>query len=272
MPELPEVRVVVKSLKEKVLNKKIIKVNVLNNKFIKEISSDEFISKLENAIIKDIINIGKFIVFKLSNNFVVLSHLRMEGKYSFFTYKEPLYRHNYLTFDFSDGTQLRYSDSRMFGTFHLRTIDNYLSILPLSKLARIPSETNVDELYNKIKNRSTAIKTLLLDQTLVLGIGNIYANESLWSAKILPTRSAKSISKEELNTILKEATRIMDASTELGGTTISSYESLNHKQGEFQAFLKVHGKEKKSCPNCYKLIEKIKVNGRGTYFCKTCQK
>lgn len=272
MPELPEVRVVAKSLRNKIIDKKIESIRILRDKFIKEIEVDEFVKSVVNSTIKNIENIGKYLVFHLSNDNIIISHLRMEGKYSFYEQYEPDYRHNYIFFSFSDGTQLRYSDSRMFGTFQLRNESDYLNSLPLSKLGKIPAETNVDELYKKIHKKTVKIKTLLLDQTLVLGLGNIYVNEALWAAKIDPERTANKITKNELQLILDESTRIMDASTELGGTTISSYESLNKKEGKFQNFLMVHGREKKACKRCYNLITKTKVNGRGTYLCSNCQK
>lgn len=271
MPELPEVRVVAKSLRAKILNKKIVDIQILRDKFIKEVPASHFCSKIIGSSIKNVENVGKFLVFHLSNNYVFLSHLRMEGKYSYYEYNEPIYRHNYLIFQFEDNSQLRYSDSRMFGTFHLRTEDNYLKILPLSKLAKIPAEIDLDNLFAIISKRKSKIKTLLLDQTLVLGLGNIYVNEALWAAQIDPQRLGQNITKRELKSILDHATRIMDASTELGGTTISSYESLNKKEGQFQNFLQVHGRNKKSCKRCYEILDKIKVNGRGTYYCKKCQ-
>ncbi|MDJ1647040.1 DNA-formamidopyrimidine glycosylase [Mycoplasma phocimorsus] len=271
MPELPEVRVVAKSLKNAILNKTIIDIDIINTKFIKEIDSFTFKKAIINQKIIDITNRGKFLLFFLSNNNIILSHLRMEGKYA--TIKKGNFpKHTYLVFKLDNDESLCYSDSRMFGTFHLRNIDNYNKILPLSKLAKIPAETNLNELHFKLLKKNIAIKTALLDQSLVVGLGNIYVNEALWASKINPNRKAKNISKEELKNILDNSTRIMDESTILGGSTISSYQSLNFQEGSYQNFLKVHNKEGEKCLRCDNLIIKIKVNGRGTYYCSYCQK
>ncbi|WP_245594766.1 DNA-formamidopyrimidine glycosylase family protein [Mycoplasma elephantis] len=151
MPELPAVKVVVKNLKSVILNKNIEKILILQNKLIKEIEPNDFINRVKNSKIIDINNIGKFIVFKLSNNEVIISHLRMEGKYRFLTHNYNIDKHCHLIFYFSDNTQLRYYDSRMFGTFHLRKTNDYLNTLPISKLAKTPEKIDPNLLYEKIK-------------------------------------------------------------------------------------------------------------------------
>ncbi len=271
MPELPEVRVVAKSLREAILNKTIIDVEIINPKFIKEISSLTFKENIVNQKIIEITNRGKYILFFLSNKNIILSHLRMEGKYALVK-DNNFPKHTYVIFKLNSGESLCYSDSRMFGTFHLRNTQNYNKILPLSKLAQIPSQTDVDELYSKLQKKNIAIKSSLLDQTLVVGLGNIYVNEALWASKINPNRKSKDVTKEELEEILNNSTRIMDESTILGGSTISSYQSLNFQEGKYQNFLKVHNKENANCIRCGSSIIKTKVNGRGTYYCPQCQK
>lgn len=272
MPELPEVRVVTKALNGYVQNKVISNIIVLRDTLIKEFNSQVFKDYLQNETILKITNRGKFIIFHLSNEKILISHLRMEGKYNFYptrTFRKP---HDHVIFEFRDGSNLHYNDTRMFGTFHLRNEKDYLSTDPLRKLAKIPAETESLELFKILNKKSRAIKTVLLDQTILVGLGNIYVDEVLFACKIHPQTLAKTLTFDQVSQILIKATTILDQSTELGGSSIKSYTSLNKQQGQFQNFLKVHTKVNSPCPNCQRLISKIKVNGRGTYFCATCQK
>jgi formamidopyrimidine-DNA glycosylase len=135
-----------------------------------------------------------------------------------------------------------------------------------------PSKINFEIFKEKILKRKTTIKTVLLDQTTMAGLGNIYVDEVLFASKINPTRGAFSMTNQDLKNILKYSISIMDKSTTLGGSSISSYTSLNKQEGQYQNFLKVHTKKNSPCPNCKTTILKIKVNGRGTYYCSDCQK
>ncbi|QJR44422.1 DNA-formamidopyrimidine glycosylase [Mycoplasma miroungirhinis] len=272
MPELPEVRVVTKALKSKILNKTIDKVEVLQSKLIKEATVDEFSNFIVNETILDIFNIAKHIIIQLSNNKILITHLRMEGKYRFFESPSEKHKHTRLVYYFNDNSELHYLDSRMFGTIHLRTNNNYLNTKPLNKVAFTPDKVNVNKLYLKTSKSNVAIKTLILNQELVSGIGNIYADETLFASKVFPLKEASKISKTKLKEILTNAYLIMEKSFELGGSTIDSYESLNKQEGQFQNFLQVHTRVNKPCNICSTLIKKIKVNGRGTYYCPNCQK
>ncbi|AZZ65666.1 DNA-formamidopyrimidine glycosylase [Metamycoplasma phocicerebrale] len=272
MPELPEVKVVVNALKEKVLNKIIKDIIVLKPKLFKEDSIDDFKLALKNATIKNIENKGKHIIFKFNNDTILISHLRMEGKYRFYNKSTENHKHLMMKFIFDDKSELHYLDSRMFGTFHLRTNKNYNLLLPLSKIANEPKDIDVNNLYDKLQKTTTAIKTKLLDQTLVAGLGNIYVDEALFASGVSPISPSKNISKKKLLEILTNAQKIMDKSFELGGSTIHTYESLNNKTGEFQNYLKIHSDKIKKCLSCKTEIIKIKLNGRGTYICPHCQK
>ena len=272
MPELPEVRVSSKSINNNVENKTIIDVIVLKEKLIKEISDIEFKEKLIGNKILKVDNYGKFIVFHLSNDLIMLSHLRMEGSYHSLNENEELLKHDHIIFKLNDGSALVYNDSRMFGTFHLRTKDNYLSTLPLSKMAKEPQNTDPKELMKVFSKKSISIKSALLDQTILVGLGNIYVNEVLFKCRISPTRKSKEVSLSEIKDLLKVSQEVMDKSTSMGGTTIKSYVSFNDKEGGYQDLLLMHGKTNEPCPGCLKKIVKTKVNGRGTYSCTKCQK
>lgn len=271
MPELPEVRTVRKQLNSYIKNKTIKNIIFLNEKLLKEITPEIFIENLKNQTILEVDNRGKFLVFKLTNEQIFLSHLRMNGKYFYYNKTTKPLIHDHVIFEFTDKSFLHYNDSRMFGTFHLRNEKNYLAINPLSKLAQIPANTDAKELLKKINKTTRAIKTILLDQSILVGLGNIYVDETLYASGINPLTPANKITLKQLQSILKNATLIMDKSTELGGSTIDSYASLNKQEGQYQNFLKVHTKVNHSCQKCQSLIKKIRVNGRGTYYCEKCQ-
>ncbi|AXE60843.1 DNA-formamidopyrimidine glycosylase [[Mycoplasma] phocae] len=273
MPELPEVKVVCQALRENIINKKISEVLIFKPKLFKEYDSHIFAKNLKNKMILDIENIGKHIIIKLSDNLILLSHLRMEGKYRFYQKNQESHDSNLIMkIYFDSGESLHYVDSRMFGTFHLRNYENYRKILPLSKVAMEPSKNLASEVFKKIHHSSTPIKTKLLDQSIVAGIGNIYVDEALFKSKIHPTTPSSHLTVEQIANILENARTIMDESFRKGGTTLFSYESLNKQIGEYQNFLRIHNDKIKKCLECGNATEKIKVNQRGTYSCPNCQK
>lgn len=272
MPELPEVQVVVNELKKYILNKMILNIIVNTSKMIKEITVNKFVSSLINETIIDIQRIGKFIIFKLTNNKIVLSHLRMEGKYSYFNHlKTNKERHHHLSIIFLDNSELRYYDVRMFGTFHLRNDANYLKIAPLSKLGKEPWKITLQELKQKLDKKIIPIKSALLDQTIISGLGNIYVDEVLYECKIHPWSKSQNIKNQQLNCIILNSIKIFEKSIQMGGSSIRTYSSINLKIGNYQNELKVHTLENKLCTRCKTKIIKIKTNGRGTYLCSKCQ-
>ena len=264
MPEFPEVYTVVEKLKEITIGKVIKRINI----FYKNVFYD-YNDEIKNLTIKDVRQYGKFILFFI-DNYVLLSHLRMEGKY--IPSNEILNdKHILLNFEFSDGSYLNYHDTRKFGRFDLRRIENYLKTPPLMNLSKTPYKISVNELLDKFKNRTTKIKQILLEQDVILGIGNIYADEILFKSKISPFKIAKKITKSEAERIIENAKEIFDLAIKSGGTTIYSYSALGNS-GHFQDFLNVHLRENKPCTLCGSLIKKTKINGRGTYYCDKCQK
>lgn len=270
MPELPEVRNVVKAMDKALQNKTIKDIVINKEKLIKDLAPKDFENALKNKKIIKISNIGKFIIFFLSDDLVLLSHLRMEGKYHTSEWENN--KHDHIIFNFSDGTKLYYNDTRQFGTFNLRNTSNYLSVRPLVDMGKVPSETDAKALFNKIKNRKVPIKLLLLDQSLLAGLGNIYVDEVLWKVKVHPETPSNKISLNKLEEILEASTEIMDKATLMGGSSIRTYSSFEGIKGHYQDELKIHMQINKPCFRCKTKIEKIKVGGRGTYYCPTCQR
>jgi len=270
MPELPEVETVKETLKKHILNKTIKEVLVYHNNIISYPSVLEFKNKLIDQTIINIKRQGKWLMFEL-NDYYLLSHLRMEGKY-FIKKDEPITKHQHVIFKFSDGYELRYQDTRKFGKMYLYLKDEVYDHKPLNELGYEPwdKRLTVSFLEEKYKNKKLPIKTTILDQTIISGLGNIYADEVLFLSRLHPLTKACQLNHENLREIIENSKKTLEKAIKLGGTTIRSYESSEGVHGRFQNELLVH--TKKNCPNCNSLIHKIKVNGRGTYYCPNCQK
>lgn len=273
MPELPEVETVRKTLIKKVLNKKIKKVEVFYENIIAEPSVEQFKKNVINQTIIDIKRKGKWLIFEL-NDYYLLSHLRMEGKYNLKNINEKLEKHEHVNFIFDDNTCLRYKDTRKFGKMYLYKKEDAYNNKPLNELGLEPWDKNLNAKYleQKYKNKKLPIKTILLDQSIITGIGNIYADEILFLCNINPLKRCCDLNKIELNNIIKNTQEILNKAIVYGGTTIRTYESSEGVHGNFQQNLLVHNKEGEMCSICNSKIVKIKVNGRGTYYCPKCQK
>ncbi len=234
-------------------------------------SVDEFRGQLINQEIVDIRRKGKWLIFVLTD-YYLLSHLRMEGKYFYKEASDPIRKHDHVIFDFSDGTSLRYNDVRKFGKMYL--VDDLEKAVPFLEIGLEPWDEKLvpDYLKSKYQKKRLPIKTLLLDQTIITGIGNIYADEILFLSKINPLLKPSDLTTQNLLDIIDNTKRVLEKAISLGGTTIRSYTSSEGVTGKFQNELYVHAREKGECLVCKTEIIKIKVNGRGTYYCPNCQK
>lgn len=271
MPELPEVETVKETLKLKIIGKKIKNIDIYYNDIIENINVEDFKEKLKYETFNDIYRKGKWLIFKL-DNYYLLSHLRMEGKFNLKESNDYLNKHEHVVFTFTDSTQLRYMDTRKFGKMHL--VENLENSETLNSLGLEPWDEKLNKfyLYDKYKNKKTAIKTVLLDQNIIAGIGNIYADEILFLCKLNPQKRTCDLKEKDLENIIKYTKEVLEEAIKMGGTTIRTYSSSEGVHGRFQQNLKVHNKKGSNCPNCNTLIDKITVNGRGTFYCPKCQK
>jgi len=275
MPELPEVQTLIDNLiDEDILNLKILKVDIFLEKLIKNKTPEEFKKIIINQEFKSIERIGKYLIFKLSNNKIMMVHLRMEGKIFIDDYLgSAIDKHTLLVIWFKNKKMI-YNDTRKFGTFHIYNEDDYLTSKELSKVAIDPLDKNFNWkfLKNSFEKTNKYIKTGLLDQSKVSGIGNIYADEILFASQVSPLKKAKDLMDHEWKKIALNATKILKLAIDNKGTTIFSYLYKKNAGGEFQQFLQVHLQKNMPCKKCKTTITKIKVNGRGTYYCAKCQK
>lgn len=274
MPELPEVETVLRTLEKQLGNPMIRKVDVLYDKIIATSDVSTFINELTNESIIDYHRIGKYLIFECKRHYFIF-HMRMEGKFYIQDPKEAYDKHTHVLIDLADGRQLRYHDTRKFGRMYL--YDKSKDYHELDCLKNVGYDA-FDEsltwqlLYEVSRKKTITLKQFLLDQSIMAGVGNIYADEICYACQLHPCTSVKRLSKKDWERILNETRRILTGAIKAGGTTIRSYTSSLKVDGRFQLQLKVHERKGEICYRCGNVIEKIKVAGRGTSFCKTCQK
>ncbi len=273
MPELPEVETVKNVLIPIVKGHKILKIDVLRSSTI-EGDVKNFVFNLQGQSFLNVTRIGKYLIFHLTNELVMLSHLRMEGKYYELIEKDEDSKYARVVFHLDNGHKLCYDDSRCFGILKLSSESTYKDEEMIAKLGLEPfAVKDVKELMKKVKNVKKPIKTALLDQTLITGLGNIYVDETLSASKINPLTPANKVSLKEWQSIIDNASRILKEAIEAGGSTIKSYHPGKDIDGNFQTRLKVYGKAGELCPICKeKTLRFIKIGGRGTTFCASCQR
>lgn len=273
MPEKPEVMTVVKSLTPLITNKTITGCNVYWDNIISSPTTAEFKKKIIGQKIESITTRGKFIVCSLTD-YSLLIHLRMEGKFLFRNVGDELGKHEHVELILDSDVSFRYHDVRKFGKMYLLPKEDTYLVKPLSELGKEFYDDTLDAnyLYSKIHSLSLPIKTVLLDQSIICGIGNIYDDEILFLSGINPKRRANNITKKECGLIVSNTRSVLSAAAELGGTTIKSFTSSEGVHGLFQNKLLVHSHEGEKCPNCGTSIIKIQLGGRGTYYCSKCQK
>lgn len=274
MPELPEVETVKNTLQQLVIGKTIDSVIVKWANMVKQPDDvEQFTFLLKGQTIEDIKRRGKFLKFELTD-YVLVSHLRMEGKYGVFSTEEPVENHTHVIFLFSDGMELRYKDVRKFGTFHLFVKGEEEKALPLSQLGPEPfsEEFTFDYFKQMLQKTERSIKVALLDQKIVTGLGNIYVDEALFRSGIHPTRKANSLKQKESKQLHKEIILTLQEAVEKGGSTVRSYVNSQGQIGMFQLELMVYARKGEPCKKCGQEIEKMVVGQRGTHYCRNCQK
>lgn len=268
MPELPEVETVRRLLMSLIQGKTVDHIELCRAKNIIG-DPDVFLSSLQGKTIQEIRRKGKWLAF-IVPPFAILSHLRMEGKYFFEPTPEPQGKHDILRFHFTDGSALLYQDVRKFGRLELIREGELEG--RFAELGKEPFEMQPFDLWLSLRNRQIPLKQAIMEQTIISGIGNIYADETLFACKLSPTMSACLATLEQCESIISESCRILNTSIEEGGSTIRSYHPGKGIDGAMQLHLQAYGKAGTRCPRCGAILRKTSVNGRGTTYCPVCQK
>ena len=272
MPELPEVETVRRGLEKLILGKKISSIEIRYPKMIKT-DLDEFQNEVPGQEIQSMGRRGKYLLFYLTDK-VLISHLRMEGKYFYYPDQVPERKHAHVLIHFEDGGTLVYEDVRKFGTMELLAPELLDAYFVSKKLGPEPTEQDFDlEIFRGfLKKSKKPIKSHLLDQTLVAGLGNIYVDEVLWRAKVHPASPSQSLTRAEATAIHEQTIEVLGQAVEKGGSTIRTYTNAFGEDGTMQEFHQVYDKTGEACSRCGAIIEKIQLGGRGTHFCPKCQR
>jgi formamidopyrimidine-DNA glycosylase len=281
MPELPEVETVVRGLRRSILGRTILSVRLGKTDFIDDPVALE--EHLPGRRIEVIERFGKFMLLRLSAAAIdagvdangdaapaaLLVHLGMTGQLAPSSAAQPSNKHTHVYLTLDDGRELRYTDARRFGRMA------YLTEAPLAEELRAfgadPLEVNAAEFAARIRTRTARIKALLLDQSVLRGVGNIYADESLWRAKIHPARLGNRLSAREAETLRKALQDILKKAIVMRGSSISDFLDADGEPGEYQRRHRAYGREGERCYRCRTPIRRIIVAGRSSYFCPKCQ-
>ncbi|PYT98661.1 MAG: hypothetical protein DMG38_14930 [Acidobacteria bacterium] len=282
MPELPEVETVARGLRQAILGRRVLSVTLGKTDFIDDPVALE--QQLPGRRIEAVERYGKFILLRLSATAgtngnpsddgakqrpSLLVHLGMTGQMAPSPAEKPHEKHTHVCILLDDGRELRYTDARRFGRIA------YLTEVPLAEeLTRFgadPLEISKEEFVKRIRGRRARIKALLLDQGVLRGVGNIYADESLWKAKIHPARLGAKLSGEQAGILWRALQEILHKAIMMRGSSISDFLDAEGEPGEYQRRHRAYGREGKGCGRCKTLIRRGMVAGRSSYFCPNCQ-
>ncbi|MFA5116423.1 MAG: DNA-formamidopyrimidine glycosylase [Candidatus Omnitrophota bacterium] len=266
MPELPEVETIKRDLEKAILGKKIIEVRAQNPAVIRQIRVDKFKKGLEGASFKSVFRKAKVLILGLSNGKFLVIHLKMTGQLVF----PGDGKKSRVSFYLSDGKILDFNDQRLFG--ELRLLDDWRSLKFIRGLGPEPFDLTLQQFNDMLGKKKTRIKPLLMDQAFISGIGNIYAAECLFRARIRPERPAQSLSDKEKNLLFSRIGEVLHEAIRCGGSSVDDYVRVSGKRGGYAAHHQVYGRQNEPCRICKTAIKRTILGGRGTFFCPKCQK
>ncbi|MBE3092607.1 MAG: bifunctional DNA-formamidopyrimidine glycosylase/DNA-(apurinic or apyrimidinic site) lyase [Chloroflexi bacterium] len=280
MPELPEVETIRIGLQEKIKDKQIKDIIVNISKIIKKPSLEEFITRIKDKKIKEIDRRGKYIIIYLDSEDKLVVHLGMTGLLIYpydnkIKEKEINSKHNHLIFTFTDNTQLVFNDVRKFGKIFL--VSNIDEVESIAKLGVEPLEDYfTEEIFIQVlnKKKNCKIKSFLMKQEFITGLGNIYANEVLHRSNIHPLRLISSLHKQEVRNLYQQIKLVLVEAVKLRGSTVAdeAYLDTDGEKGKFAKKLQVYARKGEPCLKCGHSIEVVRIEGRSSFICPQCQK
>lgn len=270
MPELPEVETVLRGLKPQLKDLKINNV-IIRQKKLRWVIPEDLTKKITNKTIKTIKRRGKYLLVSFDNGTLIL-HLGMSGSLRIVKKEEILKKHDHIDFVLSNDLILRYNDPRRFGAC-LWTEENILLHPLLNSLGAEPlsNDFTADYLYIKSRKRRTAIKQFIMNSKIVVGVGNIYAQEALFLAKIHPLKPAEDITLEEYECLVKVIKDVLELAIEKGGTTLKDFVNSEGKPGYFSQKLNVYARAGQKCNRCNYILKTSRIGQRSSVFCENCQ-
>ncbi len=271
MPELPEVECVVRGLRERITGRTIDRVTVHFPSIVRG-SPLDLAEHLPGRTFQQVRRRGKIIIIGLDGGLSVLIHLRMTGQLLWLAPEAPLEKHTHLIFHLRSGRHLRYRDQRRFGWIQLAESKDLDEHPQIARLGPEPLEIGRHEFARLLRAHRRQIKPLLMDQTVLAGLGNIYADESLFRARIYPLSRASRISTVKLNRLHAAIQDVLREAIDCSGSTVRQFRGTDGEIGEFQNRFRVYDRQDHPCPRCRRPIVKIRVGGRGTHICPRCQR
>ena len=276
MPELPEVEVTCRGLRPHLLERRLLAVRSSGKPLRRPLPEDLIRQHLCGKTIGAVERRAKYILIRFADGAVLLIHLGMTGKLGIFSKDAEAAKHDHLVLTLDDGNELRFNDARRFGSVAVWPADEAeeqeQAFLARQGLEPFSAEFTGENLHRLARQCRLPIKSFLMDSRRISGIGNIYANETLFAAGIHPLCPADTLSTEQWQAVAICAVRILKQAIKAGGSTISDFLGASGQPGYFQLQLAVYGKKGKACPRCGEDIEKEVIGGRATFFCKKCQK
>ncbi|MFZ5775804.1 MAG: bifunctional DNA-formamidopyrimidine glycosylase/DNA-(apurinic or apyrimidinic site) lyase [Thermodesulfobacteriota bacterium] len=274
MPELPEVEVIRQGLLPLVKNRRILAVSYSNKRLRKPFPRARMYGRVEKNFILDIERRGRYLLFRLTGKTVMIFHLGMTGKLTAPPADSPRRRHDHLRFLLDNGRELRFNDARRFGFVEVWGEEEPEALALFADFGPEPFDPAFDAQYllSAAHGKTQSVKTFLMDNRVVTGIGNIYANEILFASRTHPATPAGRLSKLDWGLIARQSRMILEKAIQMGGSTISDYENADGKSGYFQLTLAVYGRHGESCPVCGSTIARLALAGRASFFCPDCQR
>ena len=274
MPELPEVETIVADLRPHLVGRTILRAELAFPTIVRHPEPEEFVDAIVGMNIESVGRRGKYILLHLSHDLLLVVHLGMTGQLRLVDETTPLEKHTHAVLFLDDGRQLRYRDPRRFGRLLLGTQSALVEARKMPRLGPEPidSDFTADELYRRLLKRKAPLKAVLLDQTAIAGVGNIYADESLHRARLRPDRIAGTVSKRSaarLHESLRESLRTAIANR---GSSVDTYRDAWGELGGQQERLLVYGRAGQPCFTCGRPLRAVRIAGRTTVFCTRCQR
>ena len=276
MPELPEVEVICRGLRPHLVGRTITRIRHSGLDLRAPVPVEEMNRHIAGQAVTDVGRRAKYLVITVQGGAKLLIHLGMSGRLGFFPPQAPAARHDHLRFLLDNGIELRFNDARRFGAAHVfsgaEAADLERAFFARSGPEPFSLAYSAQYMLEKAEGRQSPVKVFLMTNEIVVGIGNIYANEILFAARIAPTRRAATLSLAEWRRIVTKSRLILGQAIDCGGSTISDFANADHESGYFQVNFRVYDRKGEPCHTCGRAIEKIQLVGRACYFCPKCQK
>ncbi len=275
MPELPEVEVICRGILPHLLERTVTAIHHSGKQLRRPVPIELLCREMIGHRITAVTRRAKYLQISIDSGAMLIIHLGMTGNLGFFAPASDPAKHDHLRFSLDNGIELRYNDSRRFGSMQIltsrETADREETIFKTTGPEPFSDAFSADYLHQLAKGRDLAVKLFIMNAQVVAGIGNIYASESLFRAGIVPSRKVQTIGKKKWDRLIIAIREILQDAINCGGSTISNFINARQEKGYFQVNFKVYGRQGEPCPICQEKIEKVRLGGRSSYFCAKCQ-